>query len=363
MSDPGTTRPFSPAELDAIEDALEQLHGDDAFVVGGLPADGDAVVRERLASYRAISRLSRDVLHTYEAPHHVLDRVVSLARESAVARAPAPESTPVRASFWSRIRAAWTIPLVATVAAAALVVIVAVPMMSTTGDATSASDGIARNDEAPARSPAAAVPPAAESAPAQGVEGRLAMAEPAAEEEAVLEAARGGAAVPMEAQRDLRKESGDDDAQLGRSRKTATKNERLDDGIAAGPKATPSKPSPKPSPTTTDVPTTPSVPGGSTKPAEAPKDAETTEKKKDADKGGGDALAKADALRRAGDCGSAAKLYESVRKTGTKAQRAKALVGLALCAEREGDRARADELLAKARADDADIDAYYESER
>ncbi len=368
MTDPGTTRPFSPAELDAIEDALEQLHGDDAFVVGGLEADGEQAVRERLASYRAISRLSRDVLSAYEAPRHVLDRVVSVARESAVAATPAPEEPRARPSFWSRIRAAWTIPIVATVAAAALVVVVAVPM--TSRESTVASEGVARNENAPASPPVSTPSKVASSEPAQAVDGRLAMAEPPpADEEAPAEGLRGGAVLDAaEKRRDVQAETrADDDVELARERKSksATKNELEQDGIAAGPKAQPSKPSPKPATTTTDVPT-PSAPksgglpggGGGKAPAEPPKDAE----KKDSDKTS-DSLAKADAARRSGDCGSAVKLYESVRKTGTRAQRAKALVGLALCAEREGDRAGADELLAKARAEDASSDAYYQSER
>lgn len=377
MSDPGTTRPFSPAELDAIEDALEQLHGDDAFVIGGLAPEAEQAVRERLTSYRAIGRLSRDVLSAYEAPKHVLDRVMTMARESEVAPTAAPEIATAGPSFWTRIRAAWTIPLVATVAAAALVVIVAVPM--TSRDEASTSDAIARNENAPATPPVSTVSRPVEAPAPATADGRLAMAEPAPAEEEPTQGLRGGAVLDgrvetqVEQQRDQQEElearANDADDELARARKTATKGEAGGDPSPAGPKAAPTKPSPKPT-TTLDVPATPSVPGGTApssgggkKPAEPPRDAEKTEKKKDADKGGTDALAKADALRRSGDCGSAVKLYESVRKTGTKAQRARALVGLALCAEREGDRAAADELLAKARADDASIDAYYESER
>jgi hypothetical protein len=82
------------------------------------------------------------------------------------------------------------------------------------------------------------------------------------------------------------------------------------------------------------------------------------ERDKDADD-----LSRADAKRRSGDCDGAVKLYESVRKHGTKSQRAKALVGLALCAERKGNRDLAEDLLSEARAQDANTDAYYDAER
>ncbi|HET6583468.1 MAG TPA: hypothetical protein VFG69_08470, partial [Nannocystaceae bacterium] len=152
MSDEGTARPFSPAELDAIEDALEQLHGEDAFVVGELPEGGDVLVRERLASYRAIGRLSRDVLSQYAAPSHVLDRVMALARETAVdprviAQVTAPVEAPAPRSWWARLRGAWTIPMVAAAAAIALVVAIGLPTLR---DAeTSGADTVASRSPAP----------------------------------------------------------------------------------------------------------------------------------------------------------------------------------------------------------------------
>ena len=155
MTDPGPTRPFAPAELDAIEDALEQLHGDDEFRVTALTDGGDAIVRERLASYRAISRLSRDVLRSYEAPAHVLERVRALARESAVATAsPAMEEAPSRPSLWQRMRGAWTVPLFATAVTAGVVALVVTPMRKDAADRS--TDVVAANEPAAAERAASA---------------------------------------------------------------------------------------------------------------------------------------------------------------------------------------------------------------
>ncbi|HET6583743.1 MAG TPA: hypothetical protein VFG69_09850, partial [Nannocystaceae bacterium] len=92
---------------------------------------------------------------------------------------------------------------------------------------------------------------------------------------------------------------------------------------------------------------------------------DTTTKGKDVDpsKSVNETLTRADAARRRGDCAAAVPSYESVRKSGARQQRARALVGLALCAEAAGDASRANDLFAQARAEDSEIDAYIDSVR
>lgn len=358
MTDPGSARPFSPAELSAIEDALEQLAHDDAFVLGPLgSAEADAAVRERLASYRAITRLTRDALAAHEAPVHVLDRVRALARDAADTVAPTSASdAPARPSFWSRIRAAWTIPMLATAAAAVLVAVIVVP---------------ARQHDTVAQAPPAITPssgavsrsePAVDESivRAEQSDQRLAMATEAQDNSEL----RGGAALTPTTAAEKKKGSAlAEQAPAEESRRNLGRARDDDPGKGMGggdvptadatPKSAPA-PTPKPSPQKPGA----SVPsGGATAPAAEPKDADSD------GHSNGTALARADAARRSGDCTSAVPIYESLRKDPDRKTRARAKAGLALCAERSGDSARASDLLTSAREDDARIDDWIATQR
>lgn len=387
MSDEGTARPFSPAELDAIEDALEQLQGEHAFVVGELPDGGDALVRERLTSYRAITRLSRDVLSQYAAPSHVLDRVMTLARQSAVDPPPfapvvAPLEAPAQRSWWARLRGTWAIPMVAAAAAVALVVVIAVPM-SRDAERPAADTVAVRSPSPTSAAEPRLEPPAA--TPSTASADRLASAdEPAdGEEQGAL---RGAAAleeskIEGELERGGKRFYDDDRAQAERRKSASTTTDPAvrDDKPSPTPKAPsaksgaerreaqPNKPAPESTSAPAEVPADAAKPGGGGAPGTTVppkndaktkgKDAETTTKVDTEN------LARADLARRGGDCAAAVPLYESVRKSGTRKQRARALVGLALCAETSGESDRATALFAQARAEDSEIDAYVESER
>jgi tetratricopeptide (TPR) repeat protein len=109
---------LTPAELDRIEDALEEL--DD---LEGAFEDASPLVQRRLASYREILRMSRVALPLQEVPAGVLDGVLEHARASADATVlEVPHEAP-RPSWWERWRTALLVPGVA-VATAALVVVV-----------------------------------------------------------------------------------------------------------------------------------------------------------------------------------------------------------------------------------------------
>jgi len=359
MTDPGSARPFSPAELSAIEDALEQLASDDAFVLGPLgSAEADAAVRERLASYRAITRLTRDALAAHEAPAHVLDRVRALARESAHA---VPSTTdaeaPARKSFWSRIRAAWTIPMLATAAAAVLVVVIVVP----TREAANVAQAPAAPAPSSSTTPSSA--PVIDGLVEKRADERLAMATEQRQEEGEV---RGGAALaPAETAKDASRMEPSRDDELRRSR--GAKDEPAKERAESKPKAD-AKPKPSIDP---QAPTPKAPPAPATKPTDTPSSGGAGDGK---GPGGGldehddrkanlDALARADAARRSGDCAAAVKIYDSLRTHADRKTRARAKAGLALCAERAGDAARASDLLTQARKDDAAIDQWVEAER
>jgi hypothetical protein len=109
---------LTPAELDHIEDVLEDLDG-----LEGVFEDASPLVQRRLASYREILRMSRVALPMQEVPAGVLDGVLEHARQSAdTTMLEAPDEAP-RPSWWERWRTTLLIPGVA-VATAALVVVV-----------------------------------------------------------------------------------------------------------------------------------------------------------------------------------------------------------------------------------------------
>ena len=105
---------FSPVQLDALEDALEDLE------LMGIPGEleDDASVAGRLSEYRSLLQLSREALPTEDVPEGVLAGVLAMARDEA---APVGTSRPQEASesapWWKRL-SLW-VPMLAVGASAA----------------------------------------------------------------------------------------------------------------------------------------------------------------------------------------------------------------------------------------------------
>ena len=113
---------LSPAELDRLEDALEDLELDGSLD-RWLEDESSPAVRERLADYRSVLALSRQALPIEEVPAGLLDGVIAEAHEAttaAPAAVPVPSQSPSE-NWWSRWRRTFMVPALALAGTAALV--------------------------------------------------------------------------------------------------------------------------------------------------------------------------------------------------------------------------------------------------
>lgn len=338
MSQTPHDRAWAPAELDAIEDALERL--DDGVAPPALPQITDPQAREeierRLGAYRSLSQLSRAWLSTAEPPSHVLAAVLAEARRTpAAAPTPLPpQRDDAPSSWWTRARG-WLLPTTAALGAASVIVVVAATMNRAAKEEAGAAVVAERS---PTRTDAAPV-----SAPSKAEDPRIAMAEPPL---AAAEVERGDA---------ISAEPAADEA-----RRKASTSAPADGGIATGAgrrgassaapgAAAPERDKPR------EVVETKKSKGPVAPEPSAPKSpvAPPASKADDAELGAISAterLDRADRARQAGDCRSARRDYERVRDVPDRKLRARALRGLSACAERDGDQVTARKLLDEAQA-------------
>jgi hypothetical protein len=358
-------RTFVPAEIDALEDALEQAPMSALSLPSTLDDDARARIHDVLVRYRAIEHHARALL-VVDPPASVLADVIAQARAAVAAPSAEPVALPPASaastpSFWSRMKAMWIVPL-ATVGATALVLVM-VTQKSDEAAPTSADAPARVAESRPAAAKADERPPLAQA------EGRFQAVAPAEEE-----AQRGAgvddvtsAAKPAEDKAKIES--------LQRDEKRRTKSAELpaDPAPAVDPYGEPApRPEPKSTPPASKKPAKPSsggggVPGGTpTTPSAGPKAPASTNTTDNAEKDAttdAQRLVRADAARERGDCDAARPDYDRVVETGTSKQRARARAGIALCLERQGDLSGARSLIDRARKDDAQIDAWVDANR
>lgn len=300
---------FTPKQLDALEDALEDLEVDADLD----DLDLDPELAARLAEYRQVLALTRDAFPLDEVPEGVLDAVLAEAREVArTTPAPAPEPRESWARAWERWRSS-LIPIASLAAAAALVLWIAKP----------ASEGelaVIEPTPTPERER-----PAAEGPPLEADS-----AEPAAGASEMM---------PVEppGQPTTRIEAPPDE-----TKPPATKTKPKSAGTAAGGGAA-AKPIPTPEPAPSVEPLAP---------PELDKDDAWRE------------LDRADAARRKGECERARKIYDDILAASASSSvvgRAKA--GIGLCLEQDGKKTQAETWFEQARTSSPSVDAWIRSQR
>ena len=376
---------FSPVQLDALEDALEDLE------LVGIPGEfeDDAAVSGRLSEYRDLLHLSREALPPVEVPIGALDNVLALAREEAAATpaAAAHENETAAASPWWKRISLW-VPMLAVGASAALVLVMVRGTLS--DQASEAPEAVATASKADAASPKMDDAPQGAGPLLERADELQAVAEPPADGVADdlrlggLETRgrlRGGAATDIPAsevaaaERDLLEE--DAEAPEEEEAKPAPPTDPIDptdkvlyDGKDAPTPSKPSKKSSGKSSANTKVPTAPpkpspsagggkgdaSVPGGVPQPEPSPEPNDDGE-------GEADPLARAEQDRKAGRCGAARKVYGDHVDDADDSVRARALAGLGLCALAEGDSKAADAYFSRAKKADGRVGSFISRER
>ncbi|MCA9715164.1 MAG: hypothetical protein H6713_30880 [Myxococcales bacterium] len=339
---------FSPAQLDALEDALEVISGPVAVDELSLRASQDPALAPRLESYRELLELFHVACPSEDPPDGLLDRVMAEATVSA--QAPRP-----RASLWRRL---WTqarpvaiLPGLALVGTAAAVLL------------------LVRPDAAELEPPARELPASAE------LDARAQAGEAAPRDQVVDDERDWGA---DEADGDERVASKDDaEAATEEAEEEAEEAEKAEapgDGAGIASAAVlkaPDQPAPEPAreraPRAQDDASSRRASAGSARgvnkkhaksdsaPApslDGPRDKQSLR----------DVLADGDRLRRAGDCEAAREPYNQLVHVGGLEQ-GRALAGLALCAEARGDLAGAEHFLARARQAYSAIDRWVTTER
>lgn len=382
MSVPNNERPWAPAELDALEDALESLAPSDVLP-GTLAPEQQQRIAERLASYRAIAGLSRELLTAHVAPPSVIAAAIAEARASVTQGAGAgPVAAPHEpsVSWWSRAKRLWLVPALASAGVGALVVVFSINASKpdatvVASDAPVRSEAAIRQESAPmkadsqASQPLALAEPETPGDPQSGFEprdgDRAAAAEAVPEETATRGRLR--ERPPTDEGEAQRRQSGEE---LERSLDDRFEKKKAD--VADGKK---SKDAPSPDPAPPPQPTSPKTPSSApkSKPSKPSNTAPSGGLPTPGASGGGgadvsqaalgDILVRADRARRNGDCASARRDYDMVIDRGDRKQRARAKAGTALCLERDGSEASAADLIAGARLDDPGIDAWIADER
>lgn len=265
--------------------------------------DPSPLVRARLADYRALLIASREALPMVDVPPGVLAGVLAEARrleeDDLVELSAADDVAPQPESWWSRVRKSFLIPTLAVVGTAALILIVVTP----TYEASNEEGGeVMARVETPAQAERAAASPPPAAAPAVNAED----AEP--DPAAVAEEAEEAPLVEIATARRV----GADESTAG----AELKNEG-----AVG--------------------------------------AKTTE----ADRSHWEYIERGDKARVGGDCFGANNEYQRALDDGDDSVRARALVGLGLCAAEQGNSARAESLFEEARALDPEVASYIGTQR
>lgn len=342
---------LTPADLDRLEDALEDLELSSASD----EPSADDLVAQRLTEYRELMVLARDAMPLEDVPAGLLDGVIAEARQAA-AMAPAAAAP----SFWSRWRLSVWVPALAFAGSAALLLVMLVPT----------------RNEAPSAEVAAAAPDDARKAEAKAdakADGRLALAEPMRQEEGSLaedEVRAGGvvigerapepaAAAQPSGDGEEQAEAPSDDAAASQRQKAASGGKGTSlPGALAEPKPAPKAP-----------PSAGTSAKGKKEPLPDPLGGSDTGKRDENDaqqeKKTGDSwseISRADADRRSGSCGLAKMRYDKLRKLDDPRVRARALAGAGLCAAASDDPSTAKKLFEQARAADPGVSGFIDDE-
>lgn len=314
---------WSSAQLDLLEDALEDLEQDGALE-RWLEDEPSPVLRERLEDYRSILLATRDAMPLEEVPVGLLDDVIEQARRSA----PKPVA---RDGWWTRIRRSVLVPVVALAGTAMLVLWIgqpedvkvsegpAEPGRAPSPEAAAAANEDQLEQKAEDRTATPADAPASEATPQApaAVVPEPSVAEP--EEEITAEL---GAAAPKEDKKDEGAKAADDEANRYK-------------GVAGGMSSL------------GDVPGgAPKKPAGNSGPAS----------------GRWDLIAEGDRARLAGDCVSARESYSVALEDDEATVRARAFAGMGLCDADMGQEAAADANYERARELDGGIDSFIDSQ-
>lgn len=328
---------LGPAQLDRIEDALEDLES--------MPLDEldlDDVVGRELVEYRELLQLGREAMPLQEVPAGLLDGVLEEARRAAAQGTPAP-----RASWWSRLRMGVWVPTLAFAGSAAALLVLLWP----------AAEPDAGKDDTVARAEPALAEPLA--TPVEGGV-RLADAEASKAEQAAdpfdrMQAQRGDGMVigsrdapsiaeesPAEA------EAADDEeaeplppAKPTRSARAKGTASSKSSGSAVG-----------------GIPGAPAPPPPEPEPKAKPK---TDKKAEDAGSELMGEVIEGDRARAAGNCGLAKMRYDKARTSEDRHVRARALAGKGLCEAAAGNANKAKKLFEQARAADAGVDSFIQA--
>jgi hypothetical protein len=360
-------RTFVPAEIDALEDALELSPMSALTLPSALDDDARARIHAALVRYRAIEHHAQALLRV-EPPASILADVIARAR-AAAAEPAAVSPTPAAEvpSFWLRLRALWIVPSLAAVGATALVLVMVTNDAKDEAAVADAPARVASAERADAKSDGAtpqAPPPIAQATDLRPAEEELQRGIGLVDDPSSIDAAKADAdaeAEPFAARTSV-------EEQKRRTKREAPQDPAPEPVVtpSAGPKApkSPAKsnttPSAKPS----------SNAGGRAMPGGVPTPAEPQSPR--ADNLGADEkdktsvatrLSQADTARKRGDCTAARVDYDHVIERGTSKQRARARAGIALCLERAGDETGARALIDQARKDDAAIDAWVDANR
>lgn len=300
---------FDPRQLDALEDALEDLEVDGDLAGLGLAPE----LLERLAEYQQVLALTRDAFPLDDPPEGLLDGVLAEAREAA---RHAPVLTPEqRGGGWRRAWDRWRsslVPVATLAGAAALVLWIARP----------GEDRELANVDRDAPSSAAKADERMPGEPASQTHER-----DSAEAAGSASEADDSRAEPIEEPIELVEQSPEEPVK-------ATKRKQAGGSSSAGAGAEPT-------------------------PAVAP-DPVTPLSKDDTWSN----LERADAARRKGDCDRARQIYDKVIAAASQSNAiAQAKAGIGLCFEQDGKSSKAAEWFDDARTNNPGIDAWIRGQR
>lgn len=337
---------LGPAELDRIEDALEDLE-----LVSPSDLDADDVVGQELLEFRELLKLSREAMPLEEVPPGLLDGVIEEAQQVAANTAPAPAE-----SWWSRLRVGVWMPTLAFAGSAALLLVLLWPAAE---DGGVADDTVARAEpESPAAAPIAEAPAEGEQRLADAKleqTDRDANADPFGLREPergdALGLGRAGAAEDVLETEEALEEEPEEPAAVAKGSKPKPARSRASTGSSSGS----AKAGKKSSGGVYDEPVLPA-------PKSPAPGASSGDKKKDSGPDLMFEVQQGDKARRAGNCGLARMRYDKARQTSNDRVRARALAGKGLCEEAAGNSGKAKKLFDQARAADPGVDAFIKTE-
>lgn len=314
---------WTPAELDLLEDALEDLEQDGA-IERWLDDEPRPDLRERLEDYRILLEASREAMPMVDVPEGLLDDVIEEARKAAATPSLTVTST---TSWWTRLRRSVLVPALALAGTAMLVLWIGRPedqVATVDAPVPAETPSLAEADEAP---PAAAAKPDDASAPATATPSAQSAAAPppadgvdADEEVGAVEAKQEPAPEP--------------EPELAKD---------LDDKAAEGSLST-----------FGEAPTEAQKRAGAGAGGAAPAGPAS---------GRWDLISLGDRARNAGDCIAARDEYSLALEDDDPRVRARALAGIGLCNAMDGDDPAAEANFERARELDDGIDGFIESQR